>query len=377
MKKKLLILLIIMLLPIKLFALSGSISISCPTTTLEQNKTYNCSIKGYTSEEISALTAKLSSSSNLTISNIQTASIWQGNGTGGSIDLYTDSNKNGNFNIATFNIKLTDKSNSSLTVNSIRFSDANFKDHIIVSKTLSFSVKQEVTTTKKSTTTTKSVTTTTTKEKETTSNEDKKDNNSKLKELNIANINFNFDSNKTNFQVNASNDVKEVFITAKAESNKAKVEYASSLKLNIGENKIIVKVIAEDGSTREYKVIINKLERKLSNNSLLKSLEISGVKFDFDSNNKIYDLGTIKKDKLDIHYLTEDEKAKVDIYGNEKLDKNDVVVIKVTAEDSSTSEYILYVNNLSKDKGIILLLTLIALVLLSSIIIVFTMKNKR
>lgn len=148
MKKRLLILLIIMLLPIKLFALSGSISINCPTTTLELNKTYTCSLKGYTSEEVSALTAKLSSSSNLTISNIQTSSIWQGNGSGGSIDLYTDTNKNGNFNIATFNIKLNDKNSSSISVNSIRFSDANFKENSISSKTINFSVK-EVTTTKK------------------------------------------------------------------------------------------------------------------------------------------------------------------------------------------------------------------------------------
>lgn len=379
MKKRLLVLLIIMLLPIKLFALSGSVNISCQTTTLELNKTYTCSLKGYTSEEVSALTAKLSSSSNLTISNIQTASIWQGNGSGGSIDLYTDINKNGNFSIATFNIKLTNKNASTITVNSIRFSDANFKDHSIASKTISFSVKQEVT----ATTTTKkaqieTTTKTTTKEKETitTNKESKKDNNTKLKKLNITNVNFNFDSNKNNYIINASKDVKEVSITAQAESDKAKVVGPDKLKLNPGENKVIIKVIAEDGSTSEYKIIINKLERKLSSNSLLEELNISDINFDFDSNVKTYDLGTIKKDKLDIHYLTEDEKAKVYVYGNNNISKNDVIVIKVVAEDSSVSEYILYVNNLSKDKGIILLLTTIAIVLLASIILVVIKKKK-
>ncbi len=376
MKKKLLILLIIMLLPIKLFALSGSISISCPTTTLELNKTYSCSLKGYTSEEISALAAKLSSSSNLTISNIQTASIWQGNGSGGSIDLYTDTNKNGNFNIATFNIKLNDKNPSSINVDLIRFTDAKFKEHSIASKTISFSVKQESTTKKSSTTTTKQTSMTTKTDTKNTKDENQKDKNVNLKVLSISSVNLNFNPNKTNYTVNASNEIKEVSIIAKAESDKAKVISPDKLKLNPGENNLIIKIIAEDGSTREYKIIINKLERKLSSNSLLEELNISDINFDFDSNVKTYDLGTIKKDKLDIHYLTEDEKAKVYVYGNNNISKNDVIVIKVVAEDSSVSEYILYVNNLSKDKGTILLLTTIAIVLLASIILVVIKKKK-
>ena len=57
--------------------------------------------------------------------------------------------------------------------------------------------------------------------------------------------------------------------------------------------------------------------------------------------------------------------------------KNDVIVIKVVAEDSSVSEYILYVNNLSKDKGTILLLSTIAIVLLASIILVVIKKKKK
>lgn len=377
MKKRVLILLLLILFPIKIFALSGSVSISCPTTTLEQDKTYTCSLKGYSNEEVSALTAKLSSSSNLSITNVQTSSIWQGNGSGGSIDLYTDTNKNGTFNIATFNIKLTDKNSSSLTINSIKFSDANFKDHSIASKTISFSVKQEVTTTKKNTTTpTKQTSATTKTDIKTTKSENQKDNNTNLKELSISSVNLNFNSNKTNYNVDVSNDINEVTIKAISESDKAKVVSPNNLKLNIGENNLLIKVVAEDGSYKEYKIVISRLSRKLSSNSNLKDLEVSGIKLNFDNKIKSYNLGTVKKDKLDIKYLVEDEKTKVYIYGNENLSKNDAIVIKVIAEDSSVSEYILYVNNISKNKGIILVLSLLSIVLLTSIIIVTLYKKK-
>ncbi len=374
--KKVLFLLII-LLPIKLFALSGSASISCPTTVLEQNKIYKCSVSGYSSEEVSALQAVLSSSSNLVISDVQTSSIWQGNGSGGRIDLYTDTNKKGNFAIATFNIKLTDKNTSTLSINSIKYADAGFIAHSIGARTINFSVKKEATTTKKVETTTKQTKTTTTKQTSKNENtQETKENNAYLKELNISNVKLNFNSNTFKYETNVSNEIKEVTIKAIAESSKAKVIAPTSLKLNEGKNELIIKVVAEDGSSKEYKIIINKLDRKLSNNSLLKHLEIAGIKLNFNSNTKTYDLGSVKKHQLDIHYLTEDENAKVYIYGNKNLSKNDVVVIKVIAEDSSSSEYILYVNNLAKDKNIIIILSTISIVLMLSIIAVFIRKNK-
>lgn len=185
-----------------------------------------------------------------------------------------------------------------------------------------------------------------------------------------------FSSSKTNYSINVSNDIDSISVDAVAESDKAKVIYPKNLKLNFGENKLLIKVEAEDGSLKEYNIVINRLERKLSSNSSLKELMVDGIEIDFNSKIKSYDLGSIKKDKLNIKYLPEDKNAKVYIYGNNNISKNDVIVIKVVAEDLSVSEYILYVNNLSKDKRTIILLSTIAFVLLCSIVLVIIKKKK-
>lgn len=380
--KKLVLFLVLMLFPIKLYAISGNVSLTCPKE-LEINKVYTCTLKGFSSEEVAALSLKIASSSNILISNVKTSNTWQGNGDNGNVILYTDNNKKGNFDIATFNIKLLNSEPSSVNINNVKFTDASFVQGSVSGTTMNFVVKKVTTTTKQTTTTSKTTNKTTyttasktnvntSTKKET---ENKKESNTLLKSLNISNVSIDFNKNKTNYNLKVSNDINEVNIEAIPESDKSKVIYTKNVKLNIGENKIIIKVIAEDGTIKEYNIIINKLERKLSSNSSLKLLKISGLDFNFDSKVKTYDLGVIKKDKLDIHYLTEDENAKVIIYGNKSISKDDVVIVKVIAEDLSVSEYILYVSSKSINKNIIFIISSLLIVLTMSIAIIFTRKK--
>lgn len=57
--------------------------------------------------------------------------------------------------------------------------------------------------------------------------------------------------------INYSTKNKNIQLNIEATDSKAKVEFDNK-ELTIGENEIIIKVTAEDGNTKEYKLIINR-----------------------------------------------------------------------------------------------------------------------
>ena len=146
MKKYLYILTISLLaLPMSANTLTGSVDIQCAKTELKVDESTTCTIKGNTTDEVSAVSMKLGVGSNLTLTSVTTDSIWQGDGEGGNIELYTDSNKSGNFNIATFTIK-ADSVSSSVTTNvslsNVNLSDKNFEETSIKVNPLSVSISE-------------------------------------------------------------------------------------------------------------------------------------------------------------------------------------------------------------------------------------------
>ena len=119
------------LIPFNTKALTGSVNLSCTTTTLKPGESTNCTIKGNINEEVSAVSIKLGVGDNLTLSNVKTDSSWQGDGEGGNIELYTDSNKKGEFPIATFTVKsdsLKEGANTNITLSNVNLSDKDFTE---------------------------------------------------------------------------------------------------------------------------------------------------------------------------------------------------------------------------------------------------------
>lgn len=145
MKKKYILIGVILsvLLPINVNALSGSISISCGSTSIEVGSSTSCTVTGYSDSEVSALAMNLSSGGTISISNIVTSSIWQGNGSDGNIQLYTDSNKSGNFSIATFTVSGNNAGNGSITASGISFTGADFNETGISGKNIIITVKEK------------------------------------------------------------------------------------------------------------------------------------------------------------------------------------------------------------------------------------------
>lgn len=382
MKKKYFVIGVILsvLLPINVKALSGSVSISCNNSSIEVGSNTTCTISGYSDSEISALSASLTSSGSISISNINTSSIWQGNGGDGNIQLYTDSNKSGGFSIATFTITGNSIGSGNINLNSVKFTDASFSEDSISGSSITITVKEKYvpkpdpTPSNPGNTSSNNQTTVTTNP---STPEATKSNDASLKNITISNVNFEFSKDKLEYDIEVSNSIEKIEINAEANNDKAKVTIPSDLSLKLGNNTFIIEVEAEDGTKKEYKINIKRLERVLSSNTNLSKLEIKGYNIKFNKDKYIYDIGNIKSNKLNITATSEDKLSKISIYGNNNIGKNDVIVIKVTAEDNTTKEYLIYANNTSNNSIKDILLITFLVLLISSVVVNFVLIFKQ
>ncbi|MBP3921204.1 MAG: cadherin-like beta sandwich domain-containing protein [Bacilli bacterium] len=344
-----------LLIPISIKA--GSVSLSCNDANVTKGGSTTCTLSGSSSEEVSALSAKLSSSGGVSISNVNISSGWQGDGSGGSIDLYTDNNKSGGFGIATFTVNVNGE--GSISVGGVTFSDANFSENGVSGTSFNIGIKEEVKVEPPKETTTNNQPNTNSNTNSNPSNnnieentkEEKKSNDATLKELSLSNGTIDFNPNTLSYNVEVSNDIEKIEINAKPDNENANVKIPSDLSLKDGENKFIIEVTAQDGTKKEYEIKVVRLDKVLSNDSSLKSLDVAGYDIDFHTEKTVYDIGEIKSSSLKVYVVSNDSNATVRIHGNESIGKDDAIVIEVEAEDKSKTEYIIYVSNTEKEKS--------------------------
>lgn len=148
-----------------------------------------------------------------------------------------------------------------------------------------------------------------------------------------------------------TNEDKAIIVVSLNDTN-ATAEYEKTKDLVIGNNLILIKITAENGSLKEYNLNIIR-EKELSNNKNIKIMvNKEEVKFTLYKNDDI----TISssEDKVNITYELEDENAKVEIKGNDnlKVGKNEIV-ITVVAENGDDQDYILNVKKYSQSTEII------------------------
>lgn len=117
-----------------------------------------------------------------------------------------------------------------------------------------------------------------------TTNEEKSNNN-KLATLNIDDVKLNFDAEITEYQVEVDYNTPIIKISATAEEDTATIFGTGEKALKVGENNYTITVIAEDGSQKEYNIIITRL--------MPQTLEYTEVKEEKKSNINVFLLGTI------------------------------------------------------------------------------------
>lgn len=197
-----------------------------------------------------------------------------------------------------------------------------------------------------------------------------------LKEIKLATGDIEIDKEKDEYEIKVSYDEEVFDFAAIASDDNAKVEIIGDKNLKVGENLFEIKVTAENGDIKTYKLKVIRQEEDvvLSSDSSLKSLVISDHEIDFEKDNKAYKVKT-KEDKLEIEAIPSDKKAEVEIKNNSELEDGSVISIIVTAEDGTSTKYEIIIE---KDKGLLIpIVGIVVILLVIGILVFFILKKKK
>ena len=167
-------------------------------------------------------------------------------------------------------------------------------------------------------------------------------NNKNLKSLTISGdykLTPAFNKDVTEYSLNVASDINSIDIKAVAEDDNAKVTIKGNDKLLMGENTVEVKVTAEDGTTRTYKINVTKGDTE--NNDLglgLSELTIDGYTLTPEFSTGVYeyklDISNPSITSINVNAKSNDENAVIEIAGNEELKLGEnIVTILVKSED--------------------------------------------
>lgn len=196
------------------------------------------------------------------------------------------------------------------------------------------------------------------KQKENHEENEIKNDDATLKSLDASGFTLNptFDSKINNYSIKVKNNITGLNITAIPNNEKSNVAITGNKNWKEGNNSVIIKVTAEDGTINNYILNVTREatkekedSKKMSNDNYLKELVINSsheINKKFDSNISNYDIIVPNEvEKLDFKFTTNDPKAKVTVVGNEnfKVEEINTIQIEVTAEDGTKRIYTLNV----------------------------------
>lgn len=331
---------ILLLLPLHVYA--DNIYITCNEDVITSNN-ISCNIKGNTTIKIIALSLKVQTGSNITFNSFTPSNIWQGDGEGGNIDLYTSNDVLGTYDIGTLNLNIESSLNG-LDTNITLYSISTYDDDGKEKKQDNYTKKLRIASS---------------------------DNNLSNITISSGLLSPAFSSNITVYSVSVNTD--KITIKGTPSNNRAKVEGdIGTKKLNYGNNTFKINVISESKQTKTYTINVERInnnssntttkeetkkeeiKQTKSNNTYLKSITIKDNNIDFNKEITNYEINISHDiDNIEIEALPEDNKSKVTIEGNTNLEiGTNKAIITVTSEDNSTREYI--INIIKKEEGYIL-----------------------
>lgn len=180
---------------------------------------------------------------------------------------------------------------------------------------------------------------------------DNRSTNNNLKSLSLDQGKISFNKNTTSYNVSVASNVAQVKVSATVEDSKASFVNGSgprTVKLNYGDNKILVKVKAENGSVKTYTITINRKDDRNSD-ATLSSLSVEPAIISFKKNTTTYNT-TVPYDveSVKVQYQVSNSKSKAVVNGSEKLVVgNNKIVVKVTAENGKVTDYVI---NITRQK---------------------------
>ena len=305
---------ILMLIPNNIKALSAQVNLNCDKYIIKTGDEISCDINVSTnSGKLSAFEGKIVLSDNLELISTYSSNIWEGYGDNGKYALYTDTMKDGeNISIGSFKVRVKNSANNGqeiISIENILLGNENFEN--VTYDNLSKNLKIAST-------------------------------NSNLQSLSLSNMTLspNFSENTTEYKV--STNLSTVEINATAVSG-ASIQGTGNKTLKYGDNIFIITVTAEAGNTKDYKIIINRIDNR-SDDSTLKNLKIDNASISFKASQTIYrdiilpsNIATFKVTAEANH-----EKAKIS-YSQQQIEldygSSATIYITVTAENGTSTKY--------------------------------------
>lgn len=316
-----LIIFVICLIPIKTFALTGNVEISCNPVNVKENDVITCNIIANAIDgEVTGFSADIVLSSGLEVDSFTPDSSWQGDGSANKIGLYTAENKKDGFNIGILKIKVKPDvvdSNETISLNNIIYSDSEFNKVNISSVSKNIRIASL---------------------------------NNYLKSLSISVGNINFNPNTLSYNVTVDSD--NIIISCEKEDSKAVLSGDIGLmNLKYGVNSFKINVTSESGEIRTYVLNVTRVDNRNSENKI-SSLNISGVSLKFDENKTEYNVSVDNKvSSVKISASLKDNSSFfVNGYGPRTVnlvEGNNRVELRISAENGVIRTYVI---NIKRDE---------------------------
>ena len=349
-KKIILLLLLLVLLPVKAYALTGNTSISCSKTTLKPGESTTCSIKGTVSgDTVSAVDAKITAGSNLTVESVTPSGDWQGDKNDVNIVYYTSDNRSATFDIASVVIKasttLTAGADVKLSLTATKFSSgSDYKETSINDSSANIRITSTVNT---------------------------------LSSLTVSNgtLTPTFNSNTLSYSV--STDEDKIDITATKTNDKSSITGDVGTKnLKYGTNTFSIKVTSESGVVKTYNLTVTRNDNRDTDNSL-KTLTLNEKEIKILDNvvDYTYDVDNSVNQVVIESTLNSEKSSFVTGYGPRTVKLNEgknKIEIKVSAENETANG----VSNPKTGSFSVYVITGILVVSLLIIGIIFFCKKK-
>lgn len=154
----------------------------------------------------------------------------------------------------------------------------------------------------------------------------------------------NFTRNVTDYSLAVGENINSLQILARAEDSNARVEISGHESIKEGENKVQIKVTAQNGYYRIYTITVTKTKDKDKSNAYLENLIVENFKLDKEFQSEVleYSIGEIlsTQEAINIVAAGKDPEATIEIIGANTLAKvgEGEIIIKVVAQDGITQK---------------------------------------
>lgn len=198
-----------------------------------------------------------------------------------------------------------------------------------------------------------------------------------LKSLVINDVEVELKSNEFDYEINLPDIYDKTDISAVANDDKSKITY-NNINLT-DENKVLIKVEAENGDVGEYNITVNQNEKAETEEIAtlpFEKIEIVGYDLKFDINKNEYEL-KIARDVTSLDFKTVPENIDVTILNNINLRDGSIVTVKVIDGVIERSYQIKIIKDASMNTNIICYLFFIIAIIILLVSFWYRVKIKK